>query len=69
MAATYNFVRVENTKQKEKKKASREHSSRSADNHNSLVHKDVAQLSDGLNRLEELLKSGMANKVKTWQGY
>ena len=62
MAATYSFVCVGSEVSKpstEKKKPSRIKSLRSTDIHNSLMQKDVVQLSDGLTRLEELLKSGI----------
>ena len=63
MAATYSFVcagtPATKPKTEDKKRVSRVQSLRSTDIQNNLMHKDVVQLSDGLARLEELLKSGI----------
>jgi len=60
MATTYSFVCAGTPVETKKgtKQVSRMQSFQSTDIHNNLMHKDVIQLSDGLARLEELLKSG-----------
>ena len=60
MTTAYKFVCIGTTdlKAKEVKKPSRIQSLRSTEIRSTLMHKDVAQLSDGLTKLEVLLKSG-----------
>ena len=64
MSVTHQFVMLGGKVQvEEASKPSRVQSLRSSNIRNHLIHKDVVQLSDGLTKLEVLLKSGVVNEV------